>query len=75
MHAAESFYHDVAPARQLGISTVWVNRRQGKPAAATRLADAKADLEVASIRGVGARCGAAELYWFTGILMIFFWIA
>ncbi len=30
LHAAESLYHDVAPARQLGISTVWVNRRQGK---------------------------------------------
>ena len=50
LHAAESLYHDVAPARRLGISTVWVNRRQGKPAAATRLADAKADLEVASIQ-------------------------
>lgn len=49
VHAAESLYHDVAPAHELGISTVWVNRRQGKPASATRLADAKADVEVASI--------------------------
>jgi 2-haloacid dehalogenase len=49
LHAAESLYHDVAPARELGIATVWVNRRQGKPAAAARLADAKPDLEVASV--------------------------
>jgi 2-haloacid dehalogenase len=49
LHAAESLYHDVAPARELGIATVWVNRRQGKAAAATRLAEAKPDLEVASI--------------------------
>lgn len=28
LHVAESLYHDVAPARALGISTVWVNRRQ-----------------------------------------------
>ena len=49
LHAAESLYHDVAPARELGIATVWVNRRQGKPAAASRLADAKPDVEVASV--------------------------
>lgn len=49
LHAAESLYHDVAPARALGISTVWVNRRQGKAAAATRIAAARPDLEVASI--------------------------
>jgi 2-haloacid dehalogenase len=49
LHAAESLYHDVVPARKLGIATVWVNRRQGKPAAATKLAQTKADVEVASI--------------------------
>lgn len=49
LHAAESLYHDVGPALELGIATVWVNRRQGKAAAASRLADAKPDLEVASI--------------------------
>lgn len=50
VHAAESLYHDVVPARELGIATVWVNRRQGRPAAATRLAEAKPDLEVANIQ-------------------------
>ncbi len=49
LHVAESLYHDVAPARELGIATVWVNRRQGKPAAATKLVDVQPDLEVASI--------------------------
>jgi 2-haloacid dehalogenase len=49
LHAAESLYHDVAPARALGIATAWVNRRQGKPASATRLADAKPSAEVSSV--------------------------
>jgi len=49
LHAAESLYHDVAPARELGIANVWVNRRQNKPAAATKVADVQPDLEVASI--------------------------
>jgi len=49
LHAAESLYHDVAPARELGIANVWVNRRQNKPAAATRVATVRPDLEVASI--------------------------
>jgi 2-haloacid dehalogenase len=49
LHVAESLYHDVAPAWELGIATVWVNRRQGKPAAATKLVAAQADLEVATV--------------------------
>lgn len=37
LHAAQSYYHDVVPARALGISTAWVNRKHdtapdgGKP--------------------------------------------
>lgn len=27
VHVAQSRFHDIAPARELGISTVWVNRR------------------------------------------------
>lgn len=49
LHAAESQYHDVAPARSLGIATVWVNRRQGKPAAATKLVDVQPDIEVRNV--------------------------
>ena len=49
LHVAESLYHDVIPAQALGIATVWVNRRQGKPAAATRMVVAQPDLEVATV--------------------------
>jgi len=49
LHVAESLYHDVAPARSLGIATVWVNRRQGN-AAASKLVEVRADVEVADIR-------------------------
>ncbi|HUI83305.1 MAG TPA: haloacid dehalogenase type II [Candidatus Binatia bacterium] len=49
LHVAESLYHDVAPARSLGIATVWVNRRKGKAAAASKLADVKPDMEVPDI--------------------------
>jgi len=49
LHVAESLYHDVVPARLLEIATVWVNRRQGRPAAATKLVDAQPDLEVPTV--------------------------
>ena len=42
LHVAQSLFHDQVPAKELGLSTVWVNRRQGRagsgatpPAAAT----------------------------------------
>ncbi len=46
LHVAESLYHDVVPAHALDIATVWVNRRQGREAAATKLVEARPDLEV-----------------------------
>jgi 2-haloacid dehalogenase len=49
LHLAESLYHDVAPARSMGIATVWVNRRQGRPAAATKLIAEQPDIEVATV--------------------------
>lgn len=49
LHVAESLYHDVVPARRLGIAAVWVNRRRGKAAAATRLVSAHPDLEVPTV--------------------------
>jgi 2-haloacid dehalogenase len=30
LHCAQSVYHDVVPAKQLGIANVWVNRRAGR---------------------------------------------
>jgi 2-haloacid dehalogenase len=49
LHVAESLYHDVAPAHSLEIATAWVNRRQGKEAAASKLAEVKPDLEVPDV--------------------------
>lgn len=49
LHVAESLYHDVGPARSLGIATVWVNRRQGRPAAATKLIAEQPDVEVRTV--------------------------
>jgi 2-haloacid dehalogenase len=49
LHVAESLYHDVLPAQALGIATVWINRRQGKTAAATRLVAAQPDIEVPTV--------------------------
>jgi FMN phosphatase YigB (HAD superfamily) len=33
----------------MGIATVWVNRRQGRPAAATKPVAAQPDIEVATV--------------------------
>ncbi|MFL6301770.1 MAG: haloacid dehalogenase type II [Terriglobales bacterium] len=49
LHAAESLYHDVAPANELGIANVWVNRRGGKPGATKDVA-ARPNLEVPDIK-------------------------
>jgi len=49
LHVAESLYHDVASAHSLGIPTVWVNRRQGRAAAASKLAEVRPDVEVANL--------------------------
>jgi 2-haloacid dehalogenase len=49
LHAGESLYHDIAPCNELGIASVWVNRRGGK-IGATRGAKAKPDLEVPDLK-------------------------
>jgi 2-haloacid dehalogenase len=47
LHVAQSLYHDHVPAKRLGLSTVWVNRRAGKPGSgATPPAEATPDLVV-----------------------------
>jgi len=45
LHAAQSYFHDVVPARALGIPVAWINRKGEKPSG-----DAKPDLEVGSLR-------------------------
>ncbi len=51
VHVAQSLHHDVVPAKALGIRTVWVDRRAGRPGGATRApqGDAKPDLRVTSL--------------------------
>ncbi len=38
LHVAQSLYHDIMPARSLGLATVWVNRRAGKEGSGATLA-------------------------------------
>jgi len=47
LHVAQSLFHDIAPAKSLGLTTVWVNRRHDRPGfGATPPAEATPDLEV-----------------------------
>lgn len=51
LHAGQSIYHDVIPAKSLGISTVWVNRPSKRPGAgAARQATGVPDLEVSTLQ-------------------------
>jgi 2-haloalkanoic acid dehalogenase type II len=36
LHAAQSFFHDVVPARNLGIPVAWVNRKSERPSGVIR---------------------------------------
>jgi 2-haloacid dehalogenase len=47
LHVAQSKHHDIKPGRELGLTTVWVNRRYGKKGTGATLAtDAEPDLTV-----------------------------
>ena len=47
LHAAQSLFHDIVPASALGFTTVWVNRRAGRPGSgATPSASGLPDVEV-----------------------------
>jgi 2-haloacid dehalogenase len=51
LHVAQSLYHDHVPAKDLGLATVWVDRRQGRPGSgATPPAAAAPDLTVPDMR-------------------------
>jgi 2-haloacid dehalogenase len=55
LHVGQSIYHDVVPARALGLASVWVNRpsvREG--VGAVKTAEAHPDLEVASLAELAA---------------------
>jgi 2-haloacid dehalogenase len=50
LHVGQSIYHDVIPAKSLGVSTVWVNRPSSRPGAgAAKAASANPDMEVADL--------------------------
>ena len=58
LHVAQSLYHDVIPARALGIATVWVNRRMGKAGSgAVPPASAVPDLEVPGLGTLARMAG------------------
>jgi len=53
LHAGQSIYHDVIPAKSLGIATLWVNRPSHRPGiGAVRPAAGVPDLEVRSLKEV-----------------------
>ncbi|MFQ5652484.1 MAG: haloacid dehalogenase type II [bacterium] len=55
LHIAQSLFHDIKPAQALGLSTVWVNRRQGREGfGATPPADTEPDYEVPDLRSLEA---------------------
>jgi 2-haloacid dehalogenase/putative hydrolase of the HAD superfamily len=50
LHTAQSKHHDIAPGREKGLTTVWVNRRHGRPGSGATLAtEAVPDLAVTSL--------------------------
>lgn len=61
LHVAQSLYHDIAPARHLGWTTVWVNRRAGKPGGgATAPAEATPDLELPDLASLAELAAAGR---------------
>jgi 2-haloacid dehalogenase len=58
LHVAQSLYHDHVPAKRLGLTTVWVDRRAGRQGGgATPPADAAPDLvvpDMATLAGLAA---------------------
>jgi 2-haloacid dehalogenase len=56
LHVAQSPYHDLAPARQLGFATVWINRPSLLPGTGLSLpVDVTPDLEVPDMRSLVER--------------------
>ncbi len=51
LHAAQSLFHDHVPGKQLGLTTIWVDRRHDRPGfGATPVASATPDLTVPDMR-------------------------
>lgn len=53
VHVAQSMFHDLEPAKKLGLTTIWINRRHDKPGlGATPPAEAVPDLELPDLRSL-----------------------
>lgn len=58
LHVAQSLFHDVALAKALGLSTVWINRRHNKEGfGATPPAQVQPDLEVPNLQALAEMMG------------------
>jgi 2-haloacid dehalogenase len=58
LHVAQSLFHDIVPAKEMGLGTVWVNRRQGLPGfGATPPAEVEPDLQVPDLRSLAVLTG------------------
>jgi 2-haloacid dehalogenase len=58
LHIAQSVYHDIIPAKGMGLSTIWVNRRKGqRDFGATLAASCDSDLEVADLESLVSYMG------------------
>lgn len=56
LHCAQSLFHDVATARDLGLATVWVNRASTRPGeGASPPSDARPDLVVPDLASLADR--------------------
>jgi 2-haloacid dehalogenase len=59
LHVAQSLYHDHVPAQQVGLRTVWINRRHDRPGwGATPPADITPDAEFPSMAAFAAAATA-----------------
>jgi 2-haloacid dehalogenase len=53
LHVAQSLFHDHVPAKELGMTTVWIDRRSGQPGSgATPPAEAAPDLILPDLRSL-----------------------
>ncbi|HEU0023024.1 MAG TPA: haloacid dehalogenase type II [Thermoleophilaceae bacterium] len=58
LHVAQSLYHDHVPAKELGMATVWIDRRGGREGSgATPPAQAKPDLTLPDLRSLAELAG------------------
>jgi 2-haloacid dehalogenase len=57
LHCAQSIYHDVVPAKALGIKTVWVNRPSARAGVgAVKASKERPDFEVPDLATLAAAC-------------------